>query len=255
MSTDVASARELINVAKRTGKPLVIGHHRRFNPYVNAAKAALAANAIGRPIALSGLWTLKKPASYYAPPTDWRTKAGSGGPILINFIHDIDILQYLLGPIVRVHAEKISSQRGHAVEGGAAVLLRFASGVVGTFIVSDNVASTHSFESGTGENPIIPRAGKDFYRIFGENGTLSVGDMKLTKYGEGVDKSWANALQVEDVAVRSETPFDEQVANFVAVIRGHEQPRCSGEDGLKAMAVCDAVARAMETGNPIDVNE
>jgi predicted dehydrogenase len=197
---------------------------------------------------------LKKPSSYFDAPTDWRAKSGSGGPILINLIHEVDIFHYLLGPIVRVHAEKTLSQRDHDVEEGAAILLRFASGVVGTFILSDNVPSSHSFESGTGENPIIPRGGKDFYRIFGAEGTLSVGDMKLIRYGEGMEKRWENPLQVEDVAVGSEVPFDEQVANFVGVVRGSEVPRCSGEDGLKAIIVCDAITRAMDTGDPVDID-
>ncbi|SMR45760.1 unnamed protein product [Zymoseptoria tritici ST99CH_1E4] len=254
MSIDVASARELIDIARRVGKPLVIGHHRRFNPYVSAAKAALAAHSIGQPIAVSGLWVLKKPISYFGPPTDWRAKSGSGGPILINLIHEIDILHFLLGPIVRVHAEKTLSRRGHDVEEGVAMLFRFASGVVGTFILSDNIPSAHNFESGTGENPMIPKGGKDFYRIFGTEGTLSVGDMKLTRYGKGVEMRWENALQVEAVAVASDVPFDEQVKNFVEVVRGSEEPRCSGEDGLKAMIICDAVMRAMESGSPVDID-
>lgn len=254
ISIDLASGRQLVDAASEAGRHLLVGHHRRFNPYVAATERALLGGAIGRPIAISGLWATYKPDSYFQPPTEWRANAASGGPILINLIHEVDILQFLLGPIVRVHAEQAISQRGHEAEEGAAILLRFGSGAVGTFILSDATPSHHFFESGTGENPIMPRSGDDFYRIFGSEGTLSVGDMKLQRHDDGDEKSWSKLLDVEDVVVSSEVPFDEQVANLVGVIRGTAEPRCTGEDGLRALAVCDAVKRAMETGQPVDIS-
>lgn len=254
ISTDIESGRSLIEIAKRSGKQLAVGHHRRFNPYIVATKQKLAEAAIGRVIAISGLWTTFKPDSYFQSPTEWRVKRGTGGPILINLVHEVDILQYLFGSIVRVHAEQTISQRGHEAEEGAAVLLRFASGVVGTFILSDAVVANHGFESGTGDNPIIPRSRKDFYRIFGSDGMLSVGDMKLSKHEHSDEKSWANLLIEEDVFVGREVPFDEQVKNFVRVVSGLEEPRCSGEDALKALIVCDAIQKAMDSGNAMDVS-
>ncbi|EME41484.1 hypothetical protein DOTSEDRAFT_73783 [Dothistroma septosporum NZE10] len=252
ISTDLESGRQLLRAAQAAERQLLVGHHRRFNPYVTATKRALVSNAIGTPIAVSGLWTTFKPVSYFEPPTEWRAMSGTGGPILINLIHDVDLLQYLMGPIARVHAEPTLSQRRHAVEEGAAVLLRFASGVVGTFILSDATPSVHSFESGTGENPMIAQTGKDFYRIFGSEGTLSVGDMKLSTYGS-TEKSWSNSPQGEQILVGSEVPFDEQVLNFTRVVKGLERPRCTGQDGLQALLVCDAVKRSIDTGMPVDI--
>lgn len=254
ISIDLASGKQLIDAASEAGRHLLVGHHRRFNPYVAATKRALCSGAIGKSIAISGLWTTCKPDPYFKPPTDWRAKAESGGPILINLVHEVDILQYIMGPIVRVHAEKTISQRGHDAEEGAAILLRFASGVVGTFILSDATPSHHFFESGTGENPLMPHTGEDFYRIFGSEGTLSVGDMKLHRHREGDERSWSRLLRVENVPVSSKVPFDEQMANLVGVIRGTETPRCTGEDGLRALVVCDAVKRAMETGQAVDID-
>lgn len=178
LSTTIPSSQALLQAARVSGKHLLVGHHRRFNPYVTATKRVLTRNAIGRPIAISGLWCAYKPAPYFDPPSDWRADPANGGAVLINLIHEVDTLQFLFGAITRVCAEQTASQRGHGVEEGAAILLRFASGVVGTCLLSDANPSQHSFESGTGENPSIPRAGKDFYRIFGSEGTFSVGDIK-----------------------------------------------------------------------------
>lgn len=253
VSIDVASGQELVQHVKRSHKTALAGHHRRFNPYVVAAKKALSGHAIGRPVAVSGLWALRKPKAYYEAPTAWRALSQGGGPILINLVHEIDILHYLLGPIVRVYAEQTASQRGHEAEEGAAIVMRFDSGVVGTFLLSDSTPSAHSFEAGTGENPIIPRTGKDFYRIFGSEGTLSVGDMQVEKYESGKEGAWQDKIVETNVPVGTEVPFDEQVKHLVRVVRGEEQPRCTIEDGLRAVIVADAVTRAMRTGQPINI--
>lgn len=254
ISTTIASGQELVETARRSGKHLLVGHHRRFNPYVTATKRALTENVVGKVIAISGLWVTCKPAEYFHAPNEWLAKAGDGGPILINLIHDVDILQYLLGPIIRVHAEGVTRQRGHEAEEGAAILLRFASGVVGTFLLSDAIPSPHNFESATGENPLFPKAGRDIYRILGTEGTLSMGDMLVSRYGKGSEKSWTSKLMHETLPVGQEIPFDEQVNHLVRVVRGEERPRCTGDDGLNAATVCDAIKRAVASdGRATDV--
>jgi predicted dehydrogenase len=78
---------------------------------------------------------------------------------------DVDLLHYyFLGPTVRVHAEKSVSRRYHAgqdandqVEEGAALILKFASGAPGTFLLSDSVASPHNSESATGDDTGLPQ--------------------------------------------------------------------------------------------------
>lgn len=258
LAATIPDAQHLLRLAAQSGSKLLVGHHRRFHPYITATKHALAAGAIGTPLAVSGIWALRKPAAYFAPPAAWRTQPDAGGgPVLINMIHDVDALQYLFGAVTRVHAERTAARRGFAVEEGAAVLLRFASGLVGTFVLSDAAPSPHSFESGTGENPAIPRTGKDFYRAFGSEGTLSVGDMKMSRYAEGGAEGWGSEVVETSVPVGEEVPFDEQIEHFVRVVRGEEEPRCSGMDGLRALVVCDAIKRALAKDDgvvDIDVN-
>lgn len=253
ISTDIESGKVLVELAEKKGRRLLVGHHRRFNPYVTSSKQAIEQGVVGNVIAVSGLWTLYKPPAYFEAPLQWHASAAGGGVVCINLIHDVDILQYIFGPIVRIHAEQTISHRDYEAEEGAAILLRFASGVVGTFILSDATPSAHNFESGTGENPMIPKSGQDFYRIFGTSGTLSVGDMKVSKYRQDTEKSWTQTLDETEVRVGSEVPFDEQVEHLAKVVRGHERPRCSGEDGLRAVIVCEAVKKALKEGGVVDI--
>ncbi|KAI5195100.1 hypothetical protein E4T39_08366 [Aureobasidium subglaciale] len=251
IATDIASAMELLEHAKKTTAKLAVGHHRRFNRYVRATKAALP--SLGRAVAVSGLWTICKPLEYFEGVGEWRKDGASGGPVLINLVHDVDILQYLLGPIVRVVAEETIKQRNFDAEEGVAVLLKFASGCVGTFVVSDAVPSPHNFESGTGENPTIPARGMDCYRIFGTNASLSVPDMKRWSYDSRV-KDWTQDLKEDTLSVEiSKVPFELQVEQFVQVVRGLEEPTCSGIDAVRALIVVDAIKKAMREGVAIDI--
>jgi predicted dehydrogenase len=251
ISTDAVSAGSLIDCANQSQAQLLVGHHRRFNPYIVAAKDVLSKGIIGQPVAISALWMLCKPESYFE--TKWRASA-SGGPVLINMIHEVDLLQYMLGPIARVHAEQTISQRNHVAEEGAAIVIRFQSGVVGTFLLSDATPSKHNFESATGENPIVPHSGADVYRIFGTEGTLSVGDMKLTAHETSDEKSWASRLVEHAVQVQALVPFNEQMAHFVRVIKGEEQPLCTGQDGLSALEVCVAIRKSLGDGQPVNIS-
>lgn len=212
-----------------------------------------AISSLGRLVAVSGLWTLYKPQEYFQPPTEWR-RLNTAGPILINLIHEIDILHHLFGPIVRVFAEETVSQRGYPAEEGAAITLKFANGMVGTFLLSDAVVSPHNFEAGTGENPTIPKVGQDFYRIFGSEGSLSVPNMVRWTYQKEA-KGWTEELQRESLELPpTKAPFELQIEHFVKVIRGEETPSCSGVEGLRAVVVCEAIKQSMREGRPKDIN-
>ncbi|KAL1887380.1 hypothetical protein Sste5346_010260 [Sporothrix stenoceras] len=271
VTDEVQPGRDLVAQAKAKGVHLLVGHHRRFNPYIAATKKALDGGVVGDVLAVSGLWTAFKPDPYFNadPALAWRKfRSRGGGVVLNNFVHEADCMQHLFGRIVRVHAEEITPQRcapdePDRVEEGVALTLRFESGAVGTYILSDAVVSPHNFEMGTGENPHIPRvrvAGSnrdeiDVYRIFGTKGTLSVPDMTLSSYAG--DRSWNEELQRQKLTIDSDprVPLERQLDHFVRVVRGEEVPNCDGKAGLEALQVCRAILESLETSSTIDIAE
>ncbi|KAF3021058.1 hypothetical protein E8E14_012506 [Neopestalotiopsis sp. 37M] len=260
VSTDIPSGQDLVRLARQTGPraQTLVGHHRRFNPYMVAAKRCVASGALGdRIIGIQGIWALHKPREYFEAPTEWR-QGDTGGVVLINMVHEVDLLHHLLdSPITSVHAEKTLPQRGYAAEEGAALTLRFKSGAVGSFFISDNTPSPWSFEAGTGENPLIPKTGQNFYRVLGTEASLSVPDMTVWSYrGAGAQKSWHSELASERVGVaEGDVPFELQVDHFVRVIRGEEAPSCTAQAGLAALVVCQAIKRALEDNSTVQIDE
>lgn len=100
----------------------------------------------------------------------WRSQPG-GGPILINPIHEIGNLRSLCGDITAVQAMASHASRGLAVEDTTAIVLRFANGALGSFVLSDTAASARSWEQTSGENPAYDsHDDEDCYLVAGTPG-------------------------------------------------------------------------------------
>jgi predicted dehydrogenase len=248
IDSNPAAADNLIAAAEKAGVKMLVGHHRRFNPYIEATKRLLDDGKLGTVTAVNALWTSLKPPSYF--DVAWRRKPG-GGPVLINLIHDVDNLRYLLGDVERVYAESSNAIRKFPVEDTAAILIRFHSGVLGTVITSDVVASPYNFESATGENPLIYSAAQDCYRIFGTEASLSFPEMIFWHYSGQGEQGWADPISSEQIDVQPGVPLEGQLRNFCDVIRHGALPRCSGEEGLKTLRTAMAVADAVRRGEPV----
>ncbi|GAA3685024.1 Gfo/Idh/MocA family oxidoreductase [Arthrobacter ginkgonis] len=244
------AAERMVAVAEAADVPLLIGHHRRYSPLLDAAAKAVASGALGNPVAVMGSALFHKPDDYFeAAP--WRREAG-GGPILINLIHDVDDLRALCGEIVRVQATSSNATRGFAVEDTAAITLTFANGALGTFIISDAAASGRSWEQTSRENPSYDTApDEDCYHIAGTRGSISVPTMRLRTY-EG-KASWWEPFTATVLPIRRQDPLDLQLDHFAAVVRREAEPKVTARDGLQSLRVVQAVIEAARTGQPVNV--
>ncbi|WBL78607.1 Gfo/Idh/MocA family oxidoreductase [Bradyrhizobium xenonodulans] len=242
----VAAAQRLCAAVKRTGVPMLVGHHRRHNPVIKSARETVASGKLGQLTAVVGLWLLKKPDDYF--DVAWRREPG-GGPLLINLMHDIDNLRFICGEIVEVQALTSNKVRGFAVEDTAALLLRFANGVLGTVTVSDATPAPWSWELTAGENAVYPQQDQPCYVFAGTNGSLSVPTMELWSYSQ--NPGWHAPLARNPVAVAGYDPLVEQLRHFLAVIAGRERPLISVEDAMGTLAVVEAVGEAARTGQKI----
>ncbi|MET4798737.1 Gfo/Idh/MocA family oxidoreductase [Bradyrhizobium sp. LB11.1] len=242
----VAAAQRLCAAIRRAGVPMLVGHHRRHNPIIKAAREAVASGKLGQLTAVVGLWLLKKPDDYF--DVTWRREHG-GGPLLINLIHDIDNLRFICGEIIEVQALTSNKVRGFAVEDTAALLLRFANGALGTVTVSDATPAPWSWELTAGENAVYPRQDQPCYVFAGTNGSLSVPTMELWSYPQ--NPGWHAPLSRNPVALAGYDPLVEQLRHFLAVIAGREQPLISVEDAMATLAVVEAVSEAARTGQKI----
>lgn len=238
---------ELVRAAETAGVKLLVGHHRRYNPMVEATRDLLGRGCIGRLVAVSAVWAVRKPDGYF--DAAWRRSAG-GGPILINMIHDIDCLRHFCGEIAEVQAYGSSAARGFAVEDSAAVALRFASGALSTITLTDAAPSPWGWEAGSGDNPGIAASGQNCYRFLGTEAALDFPNLVLWRGAGPGPADWSQPLAPLQVPWGRHEALPRQLAHFLAVIAGSEAPRVSGRDGLATLAATLAVREAIATGRP-----
>ncbi len=235
--------------------PMLVGHHRRHGSIMAKAVEVVASGALGKIVAIVGtaLFYKAENEGYYDGAFSWRREPG-GGPILLNMIHEIDNLRALAGEIVAVQAFTSSATRGFRVEDTAAIALSFASGALGTFMLSDTAASDRSWEHASGEDPRYAPAhtdDDDCYVVAGTFGSLAIPTMRLLRYPSAAGRSWHKPLAKSVVELEAADPLERQIAHFAEVIRGKAQPLVSARDGLANLRVVDAIVEAARSGRVV----
>lgn len=252
VATTVAEGQRLLEAVERAQARVLIGHHRAHSPIMAKARQVVASGQLGRLVAVMGSATFFKPDRYFADGP-WRSQPG-GGPILLNMIHEVHNLRMLCGAIVAVQAFKSHATRGFAVEDTVAINLRFASGVLGTFLLSDTAACPRSWEQTSQENNAYATSeDEDCYVITGTNGSLSVPTMRLKTYPRPEDRSWWKPFETGTVGLVRDDPLKHQIEHFGAVVRGEALPLVSVRDGLDNLRVTEAIVEAAHTGRVVEL--
>jgi len=251
----LAAGIRLCEAAEAAKVPVLVGHHRRHSSIMAKAVEVIASGVLGKIVAVTGsvLFYKAENEGYFDGAYAWRREPG-GGPILLNMIHEVGNLRSLCGEIVAVQAFTSNATRKHAVEDTAAIALRFASGALGTVMLSDTAASDRSWEHTSGEDPRYARAHTDeddCYLVAGTFGSLAIPTMRLERYGSAADQSWHKSLAKSVIALEVVDPLERQIAHFADVIRGKAEPLVSARDGLQNLRVVDAIVEAATSGRVV----
>jgi predicted dehydrogenase len=234
-ATDAAQARVLV------------GHHRAHSPILAKAREIIQQGVLGKPVAVLGSAMFYKPDSYF-DEAPWRRQPGAG-PILVNMIHEIGNLRSLCGEIDAVQAFSSNATRAFPVEDTVAITFQFASGALGTFLLSDTAASARSWEQTSREDRrYASYPDEDCYVVVGTNGSLSIPTMRLKTYPRDAERSWWTQFDTQIAQIHRADPLERQLGHFCAVIRGEAQPLITVHDGLQNLRIVEAIATAARTG-------
>ena len=241
------------NLAEKQGAFILIGHYRRHNPLVAKAKSLLDAGVIGRPIGVSVIWSLLKPNEYFEET--WRIERPNGGPALINLIHDIDNLRFMLGEIASVFAHKSHKARQFDVEDTLSISLEFENGVLGTVLVSDSALSPWAYEATTKERNYFGHSDENCYYFIGSAGAFAFPQLDIWRYPSQSPGNWRHSLERTTEVVGRHNPMQAQFDHFLRVIQKVEQPFVTATDGLHSLAAVLAILRSAERQRPIAIQD
>ena len=240
---DVLSLREF---ATRSAARVVVGYYRRLARQVIVLKELLATKVIGEIRGVSCKWVIKKPPGYFQ---GWKaSRKLGGGCLMINLIHDLDLLQQLLGPIESVVALQTGLDRASELEHFAAFNLKFLKGAIGTVIFSDESPSPYSYDNSVAAISKFPRYPVDSHHFFGTNGSLAFPSFTMYSNVSPLS-SWYDVLAtsiVSDVNETIDDPIALQTECFAQILRGNGEPHATLDDAIRNLAVVEAIRRSLE---------
>ncbi|MCW2603470.1 MAG: oxidoreductase [Pseudonocardiales bacterium] len=253
VGSDYAETLRLLAAVEASDVPILVGHHRRHHPSVAAARDLVQEGGLGKLVAVSGLWFARKEDSYF--DEGWHRQKGAG-VMLINLVHDLDLLRYLVGEVATIQATLGHEARGLEVEDTASVIIRFENGVLGSFIASDAAASPWGWDQATEDYnsfPFLPDNAS--YFLSGSAGALSVPNLAHYSYAAGQDANWHNPMSKVYVEQGTGDSYTRQMAHFVDVVRGKAAPIVSVADAAQTLALIEAAREAGETGGTVTVSD
>ena len=221
LAPDLSTAEEIAKRLDDAGVVTRVGHHWRCAEPVARARELLAHRTVRL---VSGTWWDKVP-----PVSWWLHQARSGGPVVEQAIHLLDLARVLVGEVEVVQASASGTVPGGDVDAAVVALLSFVDGAVGTLGTASVLGAKH-------------RAGIE---IVAEGLVVGVGE------------DW---LEVYDGVVSSRAEFDRWTAcvaadrAFVDALAGrpvdplHSPP--DYEEALRSHRLATAVARSAASGAP-----
>jgi myo-inositol 2-dehydrogenase / D-chiro-inositol 1-dehydrogenase len=129
LAADLATAEKVADAVTAAGLPTATGYHWRHLDTVERARTALAETTVRL---LDARWWGTTP-----PPAWWSDSTRSGGQVVEQATHVLDVVRLLAGEVTEVvGASAPSTTQGRDVPDATAAVLRFESGAVGTVSTS-----------------------------------------------------------------------------------------------------------------------
>ena len=251
LADSVDAARRIVAAAAANGVHLLVGHHRRHNVVVDECRR-LVQEELGTLLATNSLVTMRKPDSYY--DAEWR-RGTEAGPLLVNVIHEVDLLRTICGEVSAVQSIGRDLARGFDFDDTLAILFHYAAGALGTILVCESTPSPWSWEASISEGMGFPTYGMSSSMFFGTEGSLSFPDLQVWRYPNSApEPGWFSSLIVSKSTVEANDPYRDQIDHFARVIRGMEPPLVDGDDALRSLAVIEAIRTASTNGSVVSVS-
>ncbi len=240
---------QTIERTQTTGCHVLVGHQRRYYDRVNQARDIVQGGGLGKLVSVSGQWTVRKPLDYYRE--QWRRK-WQAGPILTNLIHELDLLRYIVGDVASISAETSHDVLQFEKEDTAAIAMRFCSGALGTFLLSDQSHTPWTWEQGFGENAAFPPSGQNSIRFMGTEGSLEFPNLVVWKSTSG-DSCWTSEIHPTALEMTQEDAYINQLDHFCRVINGEVMPRVSAQDATDTLRATLAVYESATAGRRVNL--
>lgn len=235
---DVGEARRLLQIAVEKDVRVLMGFQFRYSSGLQQVDEWLQQGAIGRPISAQAHWGEYLPD--WHPWEDYRrsysARADLGGGVVLTLCHPFDYLRWLMGEVSAVIGQTGQlSDLDLEVEDTAEAILVFDGGSMGHVHLDYN-----------------QQPPSHWLEITGTEGTIE------WSQEDGQSCVWRKEADQWDI-FRPPGGFDrnrmflDEMEHFLDVVAGRDSPRCTLEDGIRALEIALAVRASSEAGRRIEI--
>ncbi len=231
VALELATAQEIAYRVRQAGLITSVGYQWRYEPSVVAAKALLGR----RKVALAHGYWLGSAASRSTTPPWWRDRSLSGGQLVEQSTHIVDLLRYLGGEVRRVYCHQAHRLvEGLGVPDAGAVIFHYASGAVGTLV---NGCSLPKNELKAGVLVVAEEMALEVTR----------GRVVVQFDGKSDEQTWPQQAETDPYFVEDLTFIDAVRSGDASAIRS------SYADAVSTLAVSLAADESSRMGEPVEL--
>lgn len=207
--------------AQDAGVLLTMASKFRYAEDVIKAKSIVESGILGEIVLFENAFTARVDMSrrWNANPT-----VSGGGVLIDNGTHSVDIMRYFLGPLADIQVVEGKRIQGLAVEDTVRIFAHSEGGVMGNIDLSWSINKELDY----------------YLRIYGSNGTLSVG-WKESKYRQSSSQDWIIFGQ----GYNKVQSFQSQIENFSKAILKQEPLLITVEDAIASVEVIEAAYKSL----------
>lgn len=125
-----ADAARAIDACRRANVPLGLGYNKRFWPSMRELKRMVDSGELGDILHVEGHFSNESTRKFYAGWRELATEAPAGG-VTATGVHVLDAFIDLVGPVRRVHAQRVAREPGPEPVDTLSVYIEFANRVSG----------------------------------------------------------------------------------------------------------------------------
>lgn len=245
ISTNLAAARRMLDIARTAGITLGVVSQHRFDDSSIFLKKAIEQGRLGKILQADAYVKWHRSAEYYSRPIKGSWATEGGGALINQAIHQVDVLLWFAGSVREVFAYwQLGALHRIESEDVLSAVMRYGSGATGVL-----QAST-AFWPGYTER----------LEIHGTKGSATISGDKLTAWdvqddqGEPAPISREVASGASDPMAISLEPFERQFLDFGDAIRTGRKPLVSGEEGYRALEFVISAYESCRSGEKVQLN-
>ncbi|MCS7175490.1 Gfo/Idh/MocA family protein [Pseudothermotoga sp.] len=242
MATNSQEALKMIEAAKKSKKVLMVNHSQRFFPHHQRAKEVVQSGILGE-------IRLVKTMFGHAGPENWSPNAAwffnkdvaMFGALGDLGVHKVDLIRYITGlDIVQCVGLTATLEKRASVEDVASAVLKLSNSALATL-------DSNWITKGLEEN---------YFVVYGEKGTMKVGQTDPTKIDIYLDRPFRmHGEIVLKPLFTNEDPYWKMpiIDHFAKVCLGLEEPIVKPEDGYIAVKVVEKIFESYKKGQVVSI--